>query len=172
MEEKRYTSELNFQNPAFPAGCVFTEAQWVAKGGKADGLQAHLAKGYVTEWEGQEAPPTIDVTPSPLADTVTADSAETVILEDSTEEESGEEVAGSSATDTGDEESKEKDEEEKDSNSKPAPQGVWNFNPESLQALGLEALNALYKDHAAKYDISVRAYKDKDALIKKMCSEA
>lgn len=170
MKEKMYTTELNYQNPEFKAGSVFSEAQWTAKGGSADGLQGHVNAGYISVWEGQQAPAApvdvIEVSESPL--TETADSAETEVIdvpsEDSVEEES-EEVVESEQTES--EESEEVVEEDSDK-----PHGIWNFDKEDLDPVPLPALNTMYKDHAEKNGLSVRAYKDKEALIKKMCSEA
>jgi hypothetical protein len=178
MKEKMYTTELNYQNPEFKAGSVFSEAQWIAKGGSADGLQGHVNAGYITVWEGQQAPAApvaaIEVSESPLtetadsAETETVDSAETEVIdvpsEDSVEEES-EEVVESEQTEP--EESEEVVEEDSDK-----PHGIWNFDKEDLDPVPLPALNTMYKDHAEKNGLSVRAYKDKEALIKKMCSEA
>jgi len=158
MAETKYITDNNFYlgKASIPAGSVFTLDQWIECGGSEDGLESHLKnKGnYVREWEGQKAPVVIE----DVKDTETVDTAEFVELdteeetensEDSTEEESDEEVV------------------EDDTH----PEGVWNWEPADLESLSLEALNTLYKDHAAKFGISVRAYKDKPALIKKMCSE-
>lgn len=162
MNETKYTTDMNYRNPVISAGSVFTEAQWVAKGGKAEGLKGHVAAGYITVWEGQSAPePIITVSPSPLEqETVTVDSAETEVinLEDSAEEESKEEVID--------------EHEEYLARAKAKPEGVWNFKAEDLEDIPLEQLNIMYKSHADENGINVRAYKDKDALIAKMCSQA
>lgn len=138
-DETKYTSDLNYGRPEFNAGCVFTRAQWIQKGGTSSGLDGHIAHGYIREWQGQ---------PNPF-DAIKA----VAVPENSPEEESVEEVSI-----------------EPDKPSK--PQGVWCFQPEDLEGLELDALNAFYKDHASKYGISVRAYSDKARLIEKMCSEA
>lgn len=159
MTEAKYITDNNFYLgvESIPAGSVFTLEQWIECGGTEEGLKGHLSnKGnYVREWEGQTVP-------ERFKDTQTVDDAEFVVIdqpsEDSPEEESDNEVATNNA---------EGDEEEESVH----PTGVWNFQPDDLEPMSLEALNAFYKDHAAKFDISVRAYKDKDALIKKMCSE-
>lgn len=145
----KFTSEMNFQNPAFAAGCVFTLEQWLAKGGSEAGFNGLLAKGYVKEWAGQTPPMPLAVQQE--EESVTVDTADTVVLdqkplEDSEEEESAEEVT--------------------------KPQGIWNWKVEDIEDLELPALNALYKDHADKYNLTVRAFSNKEALIKKMSSEA
>lgn len=156
--EKKYTSEMNYRNPEFKAGSVFTESQWVAKRGTVSSLQEHLAAGYITEWEGQSAPTSVQAP----AVTKTANSANTEVVEsesaeDSNEEESEEEVVV---------EESEQTEQEK-------PHGIWDFKAEDLEPLGLPALNTMYKEHAEKNGIdNVRAFQNKENLIEKMCSEA
>lgn len=53
------------------------------------------------------------------------------------------------------------------------PTGIWSFSVEELEPLPLEALNAMYKDRAQEFgQKKPRAFKDKQALIAKMTSEA
>ena len=147
MEETKYISDHNY-NPGgteIPAGNVFTLEQWKACGGKEAGLQGHLDAGYIHEWEGQAAP-SAPIEPASEPETQTADL--------------GTEEVGKI----------EKDEDQAPRATKPT--GVWDFTNDELRDLSLEALNGLHKDHAAKYDLKVRAFKDKNALIKKMTSEA
>lgn len=167
-EEKKYTTDMNYQNPIVNAGSVFTEAQWIAKGGKKGSLEAHVVKGYIREWKGQSLPETVtsdtaevntlkqaeDVELVEQGPTVTADSADTTSV-DSSEEESDKEVDGVV-----------------EGEGKPKAQGVWNFKAEDIENLPLEALNVMAKEHATKFDKPFRQRKDKDALIKFMCSEA
>lgn len=159
-DETKYTSDLNYGRPEFNAGCVFTRAQWIQKGGTSSGLDGHIAHGYIREWEGQ--PNTFEAVKIEAVPENSSDKRQpnpfkvysaNVVPENSLEEESVEEVSI-----------------EPDKASK--PQGVWCFQPEDLEGLELDALNAFYKDHASKYGISVRAYSDKTRLIEKMCSEA
>lgn len=124
MADTQYITELNYQNPCFNAGSVFTADQWVDAGGSTDGLKGHVSKGYIKVWEGQEPP-------VPMKEAV--DVVEEVPVK---------------------------------------VDHIWDFAEEDLEPLPLEALNSLYKDHAAKFGIKVRAYKDKEAVIKKMTSEA
>jgi hypothetical protein len=64
------------------------------------------------------------------------------------------------------------EQEEQEEQEQTNPQGIWNFSKEELEGLPLEALNTMYKDRASEFEIRVREYKDKDALIEKMTSEA
>lgn len=148
MEETKYQTNVNYQNPAFAKGSVLTVAQWVAKGGTEDGFMKHVDRGYIVEWAGQA---------NPLTQTV--DSADTVIVEPSADpkgEESGKEVVDGKI-----------DEAVK----KDVPTGIWDWNEEDLEPLELAALNTLYKDTAAEYGIEVEYIDDKDQLIALMTSE-
>jgi len=80
MEETKYQTHVNYQNPSFKKGSVLTIAQWVEKGGTEEGFMKHVDRGYITEWAGQADPLT-----------QTADSADTVIVEPSVDP-AGEEI--------------------------------------------------------------------------------
>ena len=140
-----YTTDMNFQNPKIVSGSVFTREDWTEKGGSEVGLDNLIKKKYVQTVSAKEDP----------APTITVDSAETKILEqpeDSSEEESKDEVISEEI--------------------KAKPQGIWCFKVDDLEALEIDALNALARDHAAKYGIDFQEEVDKDTLILKMCSEA
>jgi hypothetical protein len=167
-EEKYYTSDMNYNNPDFEAGSVFTEAQWVAKGGKAGSLALHVAKGYITEWEGQQPPAEpaepVQLDAPPDTETVNAeDEQEPPAEEPPAEEPPAEEPPAEEPP----------AEEPPAEEPKPKPEGIWNFVREDLEPLPLESLNALYKDTAEKNGITnVRAYTNKESLLNKLCSQA
>jgi hypothetical protein len=55
---------------------------------------------------------------------------------------------------------------------KDKPTGIWNFDIEQIKELELDVLNAMYKNRANEFDLSLRSYSDKDKLLKKLTSEA
>ena len=150
MEEVRYISKSNY-NPgreAIPAGTIFTEAQWVKCGGKKDSLKGHLDAGYITEAEV-----VVQVPPQPLNKPTPAPVVEETV------------------TTSGEADEKEVIEPEPTVTASTKPSGIWDYTSEELEPLSLPVLNGLYKDRGAEFDLKVREYKDKDALIKKMTSQ-
>jgi hypothetical protein len=129
---KLYTSEYNYNvgGEMLLKGSVFSEAQWVAAGGKAADLALHVEKGYIKE--------AVQTVPEPVEPVI--EPVEPVVEPEPVIEPS-------------------------------SPQGIWNFTKEELEGLPLEALNTMYKDRAAEFNLRVREYKDKAALIEKMTSE-
>jgi hypothetical protein len=156
MSEKRYVSDHNY-NPGstqLPAGTVFTEAQWVEFGGSVEGLAAHVSKGYIKEavqTRPDDLPPM-----KPAVD---------VVEEKPSEEPEGEESAEEVVVTV-------EAEAEAEAEAPAKATGIWDFAKEELDPLPLDVLNSMYKDRCKKFEIKgARAYKDKDALIKKMTSE-
>ena len=155
MKEKLYVSTANYYpgRIALPAGTVFSEAQWIEAGGKATGLAEHIARKYITE--AVQVKPEAPNVEAPVVDALKVD----------TPQEEASPVVDALKVDAPQEEASPVVEKE-------APTGLWNFTVEELDPLPLGALNTMYKDTAKKAGLpTVRAFKDKDALIAKMTSE-
>jgi hypothetical protein len=162
MEETRYVSTHNYnlKREAIPAGTKFTEDQWVECGGNAKDLPIHLAKGYITEvaYVKQVPPQPINAPAPPQPINAPASAPAPAPTQPETETVSGEENEEKVI------------EPEQTATASTKHSGICDFT-EELEPLSLPVLNGLYKDHAEKFGLKVRAYKDKEALIKKMTSE-